>query len=273
MSREYQLRCSRTQRSSRRTARPTCARTGAISTRRRRSRSSRRRAAAQAAGLKPEQVNVHTTFLGGGFGRRLEVDFIPAAVEASKAVGKPVKLLWTREDDTTHDTYRPPALRHGNRRAGQGWARSRRSSCTSSARPSPHACFPRWSRRTSIRSPSRRPRTIPYDVPNVQVDYLQHEIGINVGLHALGEPRAQLLRGRELHRRAGRRMRRKTRWSSASRCSKSSRAIAKCCAWPRAKARLRLPAERPFPRRGAHGRLRHVHGAGGRDLHGARTAR
>ena len=66
-------------------------------------------AAAQAAGLPLEKVFVHTTFLGGGFGRRLDVDFIPAAVECAKAAGKPVKLLWTREDDTTHDKYRPPA--------------------------------------------------------------------------------------------------------------------------------------------------------------------
>jgi len=66
-------------------------------------------AAAEAAGLKPEQVNVHTPFLGGGFGRRLEVDFVPAAVAASKAVGAPVKLIWTREDDITHDYFRPPA--------------------------------------------------------------------------------------------------------------------------------------------------------------------
>ena len=66
-------------------------------------------AAAQACGLKPEQVDVHTTLLGGGFGRRLEVDFVPAAVEASKAVGVPVKLIWTREDDVTHDLFRPPA--------------------------------------------------------------------------------------------------------------------------------------------------------------------
>ena len=66
-------------------------------------------AAAEAAGLKADQVNVHTTLLGGGFGRRLEVDFVPAAVEASKAVGAPVKLIWTREDDMTHDYFRPPA--------------------------------------------------------------------------------------------------------------------------------------------------------------------
>ena len=63
--------------------------------------------AAQATGLKPEQVTVQTTFLGGGFGRRIDVDYIVQAVEISKAIGAPVKLLWTREDDMTHDFYRP----------------------------------------------------------------------------------------------------------------------------------------------------------------------
>ena len=65
---------------------------------------------AAALGIKPEDVTVKTTFLGGGFGRRLEVDFAVQAAEISKAVGKPVKLLWTREDDTSHDFYRPMAL-------------------------------------------------------------------------------------------------------------------------------------------------------------------
>jgi isoquinoline 1-oxidoreductase beta subunit len=57
--------------------------------------------AATAAGLPESQVYIHTTFLGGGYGRRLETDFIGPAVEAAKHVKKPVKLLWTREDDTT----------------------------------------------------------------------------------------------------------------------------------------------------------------------------
>jgi isoquinoline 1-oxidoreductase beta subunit len=57
--------------------------------------------------MKPEQVTVRTTFLGGGFGRRVEVDFVVQAAEISKAVGKPVKLIWSREDDMTHDAYRP----------------------------------------------------------------------------------------------------------------------------------------------------------------------
>ena len=64
-------------------------------------------AVAGALGLKPEDVTVKTTFLGGGFGRRLELDFIVQAAQISKAVNKPVKLVWTREEDMTHDFYRP----------------------------------------------------------------------------------------------------------------------------------------------------------------------
>ncbi|MGZ5251612.1 MAG: xanthine dehydrogenase family protein molybdopterin-binding subunit, partial [Caldimonas sp.] len=61
-------------------------------------------------GMKPEDITIKTTFLGGGFGRRLELDFIAQAALVSKAVGKPVKVLWSREDDMTHDFYRPMAL-------------------------------------------------------------------------------------------------------------------------------------------------------------------
>jgi isoquinoline 1-oxidoreductase subunit beta len=67
-------------------------------------------AVAAALGVKPEDITLKTTFLGGGFGRRLELDFVTQAAQISKAVGKPVKLLWTREDDMTHDFYRPQAL-------------------------------------------------------------------------------------------------------------------------------------------------------------------
>jgi isoquinoline 1-oxidoreductase beta subunit len=62
---------------------------------------------AGATGLKPEQITVITTFLGGGFGRRVEVDYTIDAAEISKAVGAPVKMVWSREDDMTHDSYRP----------------------------------------------------------------------------------------------------------------------------------------------------------------------
>jgi len=67
--------------------------------------------AAQVAGIPPERVRVHPQFIGGGFGRRLDVDFIGQAVAIAKAVpGSPVQLIWTREDDVTHDFYRPPSL-------------------------------------------------------------------------------------------------------------------------------------------------------------------
>ena len=67
-------------------------------------------AIAAAVGVKPEDVSLRTTFLGGGFGRRIDIDFIIQAAQISKAVGKPVKLLWSREDDMTHDFYRPHSV-------------------------------------------------------------------------------------------------------------------------------------------------------------------
>ncbi len=64
-------------------------------------------AAAKAAGLPLEQVVVHNHLIGGGFGRRLEADYVVRAVEIAKQVEGPVKVVWTREEDTQHDMYRP----------------------------------------------------------------------------------------------------------------------------------------------------------------------
>ncbi|PWT92393.1 MAG: twin-arginine translocation pathway signal protein [Blastocatellia bacterium] len=68
-----------------------------------------RMAAATIAGLKPEQVKIHTTFLGGGFGRRANPanDFVGEAVHVAKAIKSPVKVVWTREDDMHGGYYRP----------------------------------------------------------------------------------------------------------------------------------------------------------------------
>jgi len=65
--------------------------------------------AAKAGGVDPRNVYIHNCYLGGGFGRRFVNDELRQAVQASKAVGKPVKLVWTREQDIQHDRYRPQA--------------------------------------------------------------------------------------------------------------------------------------------------------------------
>jgi len=70
--------------------------------------------ACQVLGLPPESVYIHRTFLGGGFGRRLLADFVAQAILVAKAVGRPVKVIWTREEDMRHDFYRPAVL-HGLR--------------------------------------------------------------------------------------------------------------------------------------------------------------
>ena len=72
-----------------------------------------RAAAARVAGLKPEQVTLHTMLLGGGFGRRANVasDFVTEATEVAKAAKAPVKVVWTREDDIRGGWYRPDVVR------------------------------------------------------------------------------------------------------------------------------------------------------------------
>jgi isoquinoline 1-oxidoreductase beta subunit len=67
--------------------------------------------AAATAGVDEDAVTVHVTYLGGGFGRRLDVDFVGQAVRvAVETGGRPVQLIWSREEDLTHDFYRPAAV-------------------------------------------------------------------------------------------------------------------------------------------------------------------
>ena len=68
------------------------------------------RAAAKASGLKPEQVYIHNGFVGGGFGRRDANDELEQAIAIAKVVKRPVKLVWTREEDTRQDKFRPHAV-------------------------------------------------------------------------------------------------------------------------------------------------------------------
>lgn len=61
-------------------------------------------------GLPASKINVHPTYMGGGLGRKFEQDYVIQAIRVAKALGKPVKLTWSREEDMAHDQYRPMAL-------------------------------------------------------------------------------------------------------------------------------------------------------------------
>ncbi|HXB55920.1 MAG TPA: molybdopterin cofactor-binding domain-containing protein, partial [Vicinamibacteria bacterium] len=67
---------------------------------------------ARVLGQPLEAVIVHTTLLGGGFGRRAATDFVVEAAQISRLVGAPVQVVWTREDDIQHDFYRPASMHH-----------------------------------------------------------------------------------------------------------------------------------------------------------------
>jgi isoquinoline 1-oxidoreductase beta subunit len=109
--------------------------------------------AARVAGVKPADVTLHVTLLGGGFGRRLEVDFVAQAVRvAMDCAGAAVQLIWSREEDTTHDFYRPMqvAMLRASLDAN-GEVTSLR------IKSAGDAITPRW-RRPSTRRTRRRPR-------------------------------------------------------------------------------------------------------------------
>ncbi|HEX8957354.1 MAG TPA: molybdopterin cofactor-binding domain-containing protein, partial [Burkholderiaceae bacterium] len=135
-------------------------------------------ATAAALGIKPEDITLKTTFLGGGFGRRLELDFIVQAAQISKAVGKPVKLLWTREDDTTHDFYRPMALHRmeaGLDAAGKPVAYT--FQLTSQSVTQRAFGLPK-----DTLDPFMAEASVPlYDIPNAKFDLVIHDAGLRVG--------------------------------------------------------------------------------------------
>jgi len=131
-------------------------------------------------GLPVEKIKVHTTFLGGGFGRRSEVDFVADAVQLSKAVGKPVKVIWTREDTTQHDFYRPATYNrlaagldeNGNLVAWQ----HKIAGPSIMSRVFPNAV------KNGIDSTSvEGAANLPYAVPNLHVTYAMVNPGVPVG--------------------------------------------------------------------------------------------
>jgi isoquinoline 1-oxidoreductase subunit beta len=136
--------------------------------------------AAKITGLKPEQVNIHTTFLGGGFGRRAEQDFVAEAVELSKAAGAPVQVTWSREDDMQHDFYRPASCsRFAAGLDADGWpvAWTNRIACDSIM----SRFFPGSVKNGLDDSSVEGCADLAYAIPNILVNYELTETGIPVG--------------------------------------------------------------------------------------------
>jgi isoquinoline 1-oxidoreductase beta subunit len=136
-------------------------------------------AAMAASGLPAIAVSIHTTYMGGGFGRRGEGDFVTEAVEASKAVGAPVQVVWSREDDMQHDFYRPVTY-------VRMWA-------ALDAAGRPVAWMQRLLQQSLMKRIGAMPpngvdfisvdgaATLPYDIPNLRVEYIETDPGIPYG--------------------------------------------------------------------------------------------
>jgi isoquinoline 1-oxidoreductase subunit beta len=131
------------------------------------------------SGVPVEKVVVNTTYLGGGFGRRGEQDFILDALETSKALGAPVKVMWTREDDIQHGFYRPATynvfkaaldaqgapVAWWNRVVGPGILIQKG----------------RAQAGTIDGAAMEGVRNMPYDLPNVHVEWVNKDYGVPLG--------------------------------------------------------------------------------------------
>lgn len=126
--------------------------------------------AAGITGLKPDAVKVHTTYLGGGFGRRGWSDFVAESTIVSKAMGVPVQVTWSREDDMQHDYYRPASyvkMSAGLDANGKPTAFTARVACDSIM----SWFFPGSIKNGLDGSSVEGVSDIAYDIPNILVDY------------------------------------------------------------------------------------------------------
>ncbi|HZW13471.1 MAG TPA: xanthine dehydrogenase family protein molybdopterin-binding subunit [Noviherbaspirillum sp.] len=131
--------------------------------------------AAKLLGLPPEKVAVHNHYIGGGFGRRLEVDFTNEAVQFARQMkGTPIKFIWTREEDIQHDMYRPyyydrvsAALDDNGRPLA--WVHKITGSSIMSR-------FAPESMKNGVDTDAvEGAKDVPYAIPNVRVEFLRHE--------------------------------------------------------------------------------------------------
>ena len=134
---------------------------------------------AQLSGLPPEKIVIHTTLLGGGFGRRFFNDFIAEAVETSKAVQAPVKVIWSREDDIQHDYYRPAA--RGTFRAQLGAEGLPVSFSSHLVCPSINVAAMGAPREKLDENSVDGVMNLPYDIPNLSVASVNAAFAVPLG--------------------------------------------------------------------------------------------
>jgi isoquinoline 1-oxidoreductase subunit beta len=137
--------------------------------------------------LPPEKIHIHTTFLGCGLGRRAFTDFVPEAVILSKALDKPVKVTWTREDDIRHDRFRAPMahrIEGGLDAQGQLIAWHHKTSAISIMKPvNPNAIkdgvdyYCLWGLWDVPNSPHGNAR-IQYEIPHLYIEMLMADLPI-----------------------------------------------------------------------------------------------
>jgi len=128
------------------------------------------------SGLPHESVTVHTTLMGGGFGRRYQADFVMEAAQVAKASGKPVMVLWTREDDMQHDFYRPASYHKMQAAVGTdgllaAWKHFQTSTAIAAM----------WSDKGEANAEEGEFGTaafIPYRAPNYRVEYTLAKSGV-----------------------------------------------------------------------------------------------
>jgi isoquinoline 1-oxidoreductase subunit beta len=132
------------------------------------------------SGLSTEQIHVHTTYLGGGFGRRFETDVVEEALKIAKVTGRPVKLLWKREEDMQNDFYRPAnssRITGGLDEKGNLIAWSHKIACPSIF----SRVFPSQVKDGIDPAAVEGLKNLEYEVPNINVEYVRTETSVPVG--------------------------------------------------------------------------------------------
>jgi isoquinoline 1-oxidoreductase subunit beta len=132
------------------------------------------RTAAEVTGLPLEKIQVHNHLLGGGFGRRLDIDGVTRAVQIAKQVSVPVKVIWSREEDIQHDLYRPyyyDRLAAGLDEQGMPVAWTDRVTASSILARWLPVAFKNGFDRDAVEGAVKPP----YTLPNIQVEYVRQE--------------------------------------------------------------------------------------------------